>query len=115
MSNIEQKAADYANAKFNPEKHLENVPNFYCIDLYEAFLAGYRVLQKEYEDKHRWIPVEEKLPPLNQEVLFKYSEGEYCIGCLNVYGYYCSPYNPTENDHASIHLLSEVTHWRAFL
>lgn len=64
------------------------------------------------EFAERFIPIEEELPPLNEYVLFKYSEGEYCVGCLNVYGYYCSPYNPNENDHASIHLLSEVTHWR---
>ena len=80
-----------------------------------AFQNGYEVCKKEYEEKLRWIPVEEKLPPLNQHVLFKYSEGEYCVGCLNVYGYYCSPYMPVEEDFASIHLLSEVTHWRSFL
>jgi hypothetical protein len=70
---------------------------------------------KVLEEKLRWIPIAEKLPPLNEYVLFKYSEGEYCVGCLNVYGYYCSPYIPAEEDFASIHLLSEVTHWRYFL
>ena len=82
MSNIVQKAADYANAKFNPEKHLENVPNFYCIDLYEAFLAGYKVLQKEYEEKLRWIPVEEELPEIGQRVLLKNEFYEY-VGFLS--------------------------------
>ena len=76
---------------------------------------GADFIKKEYEEKLRWVPVEEKLPPLNEYVLFKYSGDEYCVGCLNVYGYYCSPYNPIETDHASIHLLSEVTHWRSFL
>ena len=81
----------------------------------EIAKRAYLHCQKEYEEKLRWIPVDEKLPPLNQYVLFKYSEGEYCVGCLNVYGYYCSPYIPVENDYASIHLLSEVTHWRSIL
>ena len=79
------------------------------------YSKGYISCQKKYEEKLRWIPITEKLPPLNKYVLFKYSEGEYCVGCLNDYGYYCSPYIPAEEDFASIHLLSEVTHWRSFL
>ena len=64
------------------------------------------------EFAQRWISIEDKLPPLNEYVLFKYSETELCVGCMNIYGFYCSPYMPAENDFASIHLLSEVTHWR---
>ena len=72
-------------------------------------------VKKEYEEKTRWIPITEKLPPLNEYVLFRYSEGEYCVGCFNNYGYYCNPYMAAEEDFASIHLLSEVMHWRSFL
>ena len=80
-----------------------------------AFQNGYEQYQKEYEEKLSWISVEEKLPPLNEYVLFKYSEGEYCVGCLKNYGYYCTTYIPAYNDFSSINLLSEVTHWRRFL
>ena len=80
-----------------------------------AYLLGYDDCRKEYEEKLRWISVEEKLPPLNEYVLFKYSEGEYCVGCLKNYGYYCTTYIPAYNDFSSINLLSEVTHWRRFL
>ena len=109
MSKLQEKAEKFAQSLWGdcfdatPE-HIE-----------KAVVFGYELCQKEYEEKLRWIPVEEKLPPLNEYVLFKYSGDEYCVGCLNVYGYYCSTYNPIENDHASIHLLSEVTHWRCFL
>ena len=70
-----------------------------------SFRAGVEFAQQ-------WISIEDKLPPLNEYVLFKYSETELCVGCMNIYGFYCSPYIPAENDFASIHLLSEVTHWR---
>ena len=112
MSNLQEKKADYISSLDNSDKLTK-------MDIIEQNLNaidfGYEICKKEYEEKLRWIPIEEKLPPLNEYVLFMYSEGEYCVGCLNVYGYYCNPYNPNENDHASIHLLSEVTHWRSFL
>jgi len=88
---------------------LENANEVKMMSLHDReFLA----FTKGVEFAQRWIPIGEELPPLNEYVLFKYSEGEHCVGCLNVYGYYCSPYMPKENDYASIHLLSEVTHWR---
>lgn len=34
-----------------------------------AFQNGYEQCQKEYEEKLRWIPVEEKLPEIGQRVL----------------------------------------------
>lgn len=34
-----------------------------------AFQAGYEQCQKEYEDKLRWIPVEEKLPETYSKIL----------------------------------------------
>ena len=69
MSKLEQKASDYANAQFNPKIHSENVPNFHCTDLHEAFLVGYGVCQKEYEEKLSWIPVEKCLPKTYSAVL----------------------------------------------
>ena len=109
-------AASYIKKKYDcykgySEKSIREVCHIWC----EVIEEAQNDVKKEYEEKLRWIPVEEKLPPLNEYVLFKYSEGEYCVGCLNDYGYYCSPYMPAEEDFASIHLLSEVTHWRSFL
>lgn len=82
--------------------------------MYTQFVAGLEqsAFKAGVEFAQRWISVEEELPPLNEYVLFKYSEGEYCVGCLNNHGYYCTTYIPADNDFSSIHLLSEVTHWR---
>ena len=109
-------AASYIKKKYDcykgySEKLIREVCHMRC----ELIEEAQNDVKKEYEEKNRWIPISEKLPPINEYVLFEYSEGEYCVGCLNNYGYYCSPYIPAEEDFASIHLLSEVTHWRSFL
>ena len=41
--------------------------------------AGYDFCQKEYEEKLRWIPVEEKEPPKDL-ILMKLSNGEIRLG-----------------------------------
>ena len=118
---IEDAAQDFA--AINEDKACNSAYSYSKYDIADAYQQGadfgYGLAQndvkKKYEEKNRWIPITEKLPPLNEYVLFEYSEGEYCVGCLNDYGYYCSPYMPAEEDFASIHLLSEVTHWRSFL
>lgn len=63
MSNLEQKAFESANKAFgliedmtwDMDKEFHNYHQ-------EAFKEGYTLCQKEYEEKLRWIPVEEKLP-----------------------------------------------------
>ena len=72
-------------------------------------------VKKEYEEKLRWIPIEEKEPPLNEQVILKYDTDEYCIGVLTVYGFYLQPFDPIENDFGSIFLAGTVNAWRSFL
>ena len=72
-------------------------------------------VKKEYEERNRWIPIEEKEPPLNEQVILKYDTDEYCIGVLTVYGFYLQPFDPVENDFGSIFLAGTVNAWRSFL
>lgn len=41
---------------------------------YDMLDSFYDLLQKEYEEKLRWIPVEEKLPPIEKWVICKQEE-----------------------------------------
>ena len=100
-----------------------------CIKIHSKFgmseMANYKIqllfdseiekVKKEYEEKLRWIPIEEKEPPLNEQVILKYDTDEYCIGVLTVYGFYLQPFDPIENDFGSIFLAGTVNAWRSFL
>ena len=44
-----------------------------------AFMCGYDLAVKEYEEKLRWIPIEEKEPPTDL-ILMKLSNGEIRLG-----------------------------------
>ena len=65
MLNLEQKAFESANKAFgliedmtwDMDKEFHNYHQ-------EAFKEGYNICQKEYEEKLRWIPVEERLPEI---------------------------------------------------
>ena len=79
MSDFQQKAL----------KHLgldSTNPNFSITDsdIYDLsnIQAGYDICQKEYEEKLRWIPVEEKLPEIGERVLLKNEFYEY-VGFLS--------------------------------
>lgn len=70
-----------------------------------ATVKALSVLQKEYEDKLRWIPVEEKRSPNWEHVLLKQSNGKITIGC-----HMSSQFN--------VEMCSDtirVTHWRFIL
>ena len=109
MSNLQEKAEKYAQALWGdcfdatPE-HIQN-----------GVVFGYELCQKEYEEKLRWIPVEEKLPPLNEQVLLLYDTDEYCVGVMTNYGFYLQPFDPIEQDFGSIYLAGTVNAWRSFL
>lgn len=63
MSKLEKKASDYAESF-----KLKGVDaNKAKVD----FMAGYVNCQKEYKEKLRWIPIEEKLPENRERVLVK--------------------------------------------
>lgn len=52
-----------------------------------SFEAGYEYCQKEYEEKLRWIPVEEKLPEFNDSEYpngnFEEYEVKFCTGGMS--------------------------------
>ena len=117
MLNLEQKALSSANKAFgliedmtwDMDKEFHNYHQ-------EAFKEGYHVCQKEYEEKLRWIPVEEKLPDISKESDI-YSD----VVTVREHDYY-SPlaalYNHEYNQWISYPnsvVLSNVTEWRRFL
>ena len=61
------------------------------------------LFKKEYEENLRWIPVEEKLPEPNSDVLAKGINGR--IEVLHF----------KEIQFSTVHHLRYVTHWRYFL
>ena len=72
---------------------------------YDMLDSFYDLLQKEYEEKLRWIAVEEKHSPNWEHVLLKQSNGKITIGC-----YMSSQFN--------VEMCSDtirVTHWRFIL
>ena len=109
-------AASYIINKYDcykgySEKSIRDVCHIWC----EVIEEAQNDVKKEYEEKLRWIPIEEKEPPLNEQVILKYDTDEYCIGVLTVYGFYLQPFDPIENDFGSIFLAGTVNAWRSFL
>lgn len=72
-----------------------------------AFMCGYDRACKEYEEKLRWIPVEEKMPERDKNVLIKRSAPfhKYELTAFNRDGIFYS--NETAEK------LTNVTHWRS--
>lgn len=78
----------------------------------KEYLKGYSDCQKEYEEKLRWIPIEEKLPKIGERVLLKNEFYEY-VGFLSK--------NKKDFRALTVEIsysnekISGVTHWRSFL
>ena len=94
MNNLEQKAKDYS-----PKSPILQI----------VFKDGFRACQREYEEKLRWIPIEEKLPERDKNVLIKRSAPfhKYELTAFNRDGIFYS--NETGE------ILNKVTHWCYFL
>jgi len=69
----------------------------------DIYLAGFEDCEKEYEEKLRWIPIEEKLPEPNSDVLAKGINGRIEVIHFK------------ETQFSTVHHLRYVTHWRYFL
>ena len=93
MNNLEQKAK-----KYSPKSPILQI----------VFKDGFRACEKEYEEKLRWIPVEEKMPERDKNVLIKRSAPfhKYELTAFNRDGIFYS--NETAEK------LTNVTHWRFF-
>ena len=91
MNNLEQKAKEYS-----PKSPILQI----------VFKDGFRACEKEYEEKLRWIPVEEKMPERDKNVLIKRSAPfhKYELTAFNRDGIFYS--NETAEK------LTNVTHWR---
>ena len=96
-------------AKTEKEKRLFGQRVSRCISTEEfqteAYIVGFMKCQQDYEEKLRWIPVEEKHSPNLEHVLLKQSDGKITIGC-----YMSSQFN--------VEMCSDtirVTHWRFIL
>lgn len=60
-------------------------------DLQDAFEAG----QQSERNKHRWIPVTERLPDENEDVFIKYKD---CNGEIKTCAGYYAHYTPSEDE-----------------
>lgn len=103
MSTIREKADEIYSSGNAPDLEMQ----------VDAFLNGYEYCQKEYKEKLRWIPVEEKLPEIDSdypdfsvEVHVKNTEQSHVIA------YYFFNEKRWCFDNNSI---DNVTHWRYFL
>lgn len=78
-----------------------------------AFMCGYDRACQEYEEKLRWIPVEEKLPESNKIAIeFKTKKERIYYG---FYGLSCNFYVMLAEILDKNIQVNEVTHWRYFL
>ena len=118
---IEDAAQDFA--EINDDKAANSAHSYSKYDIADAYQQGADFgyclaenrIKKEYEEKLRWIPVEEKLPPLNEQVLLLYDTDEYCVGVMTNFGFYLQPFDPIEQNFGSIYLAGTVNAWRSFL
>lgn len=106
MSNLEQKAFESANKAFGLIEDMDKEFHNYH---QEAFKEGYTLCQKEYEEKLRWIPVEEKLPKDNilVEVLNE--------SCTPKYSYSVLKKRMWVNPYLNVYISPVPTHWRHIL
>ncbi len=119
---LEQKAKDFSNTNGNQScKSMREVE--YDTGRYVGYLAGFKDCQKEYEEKLRWIPIEEKLPENGDEIELQNNEwinefnpkgirSGYYEKCKNPVFYSC--FWNTDGECYDIST-QKPTHWRSFL
>ena len=107
-------AASYIKKKYDcykgySEQSIREVCHMWC----EVIEEAQNDVKKEYEEKLRWIPVEEKLPEIDPdyqnfsvEVHVKNTEQSYVIAY-----YYFNEERWCFNNNS----IDNVTHWRSFL
>ena len=98
MSNLIEKAIEWLNI-YSSHKTKET----------DIFIAGYELCQKEYEEKLRWIPVEEELPPIDIPVILKFKDWK----CNEMYQIYTLGSVERRDHFLKTHL--KFTEWRVFL
>ena len=122
MSDLEKKARIFSNTEGNQSSKLMREVE-YDTGRYVGYLAGFKDCQKEYEEKLRWIPVEEKLPENGDEIELQNNEwindfnpkgirNGYYDKCKNPVFYSCF-WNTDEECYDTS--TQKPTHWRYFL
>ena len=100
LEEIHKIAFDYA---LKNKQRFSSEGNF-IISLHSN-LEGYEQCQKEYEEKIRWIPIEEELPTIHVDVILKCESGFWDKGCL-IHQSGDNMFSSSSGD------LDIVTHWR---
>ena len=109
MSYLEKKARIFSNTEGNQSsKSMREVE--YDTGRYVGFLAGFKDCQKEYEEKLRWIPVEEKLPEKQGHYLVK-APKSFPKNCIVVVAEFYKD-NNTFYSESSDCPIEDATHWR---
>jgi len=72
MKTTYEKSIEYA--EINDDKHCNLSKNFDKFDIAQSFEAGAEFMQKQYEEKLRWIRVEDELPNLGDDIILKLRE-----------------------------------------
>ena len=105
MSNLQGKKEDYILS-------LDNSCQLTKMDIVEQNLNaidfGYELCKREYEEKIRWIPVEEKLPESTKFVLCKCEVNGRVDYIVSKY------YKSGWQLHVFYSKVVKVTHWRSF-
>ena len=112
---IEDAAQDFA--EINDDKAANSAHSYSKYDIADAYQQGADFgyclaenrIKKEYEEKLRWIPVEEKLPEINKYGFTEELSTKNEYGITNQKGYKNAKGKFTWCD------TSNVTHWRSFL
>ena len=99
-------AASYIKKKYDcykgySEKSIRDVCHIWC----EVIEEAQNDVKKEYEEKLRWIPIEEELPTIHVDVILKCESGFWDKGCL-IHQSGDNMFSSSSGD------LDIVTHWR---
>ena len=105
MSNLIEKAIEWLNI-YSSHKTKET----------DIFIAGYELCQKEYEEKFRWIPIEEKLPEFDNSKYpngdFEKYEVKFCTGGISPKCFIQISHLIREDKFSGEFDWTRATHWR---
>ena len=89
------------------------------IRIIQAYKAGAMEMQKEYEEKLRWIPVEEKLPEFNDSEYpngnFEEYEVKFCTGGMSPKYFIRISHLINKTKFSGEFDWTHATHWRRIL
>ena len=116
MSDLEKKARIFSNTEGNQSSKLMREVE-YDTGRYVGYLAGFKDCQKEYEEKLRWIPVEEKLPEIDESLSKSDLHYSISVEVMNGVKIQSAYFNTETGKWRSLitGYIINPTHWRRFL